>query len=92
MSGAIGGVIIGAIIYVGGGPGAWALLLITFLLASIASRLGLERKMLLGIAEERGGRRGAGNAIANCGVAAIAAIAAITTPYKAEALVAGSPR
>ena len=33
--------------------------------------------MLLGIAEERGGRRGAGNAIANTGVAAIAALAAL---------------
>ena len=40
----------------------------TFIAASIASRLGLKRKMLLGIAEERGGRRGAGNAIANTGV------------------------
>jgi uncharacterized protein (TIGR00297 family) len=44
--------------------------------------------MLLGIAEERGGRRGAGNAFANCGVAVIAAIAAVTTPYKAGALIA----
>ena len=32
--------------------------------------MGLRRKTLLGIAEERGGRRGAGNAIANTGVAA----------------------
>jgi uncharacterized protein (TIGR00297 family) len=32
--------------------------------------------MLLGIAEERGGRRGAGNAIANTGVAAVAALVA----------------
>ena len=31
-------------------------------------------RLLLGIAEERGGRRGAGNAIANTGVAAIAAV------------------
>ena len=33
--------------------------------------MGLQRKTLLGIAEERGGRRGAGNAIANTGVAAV---------------------
>ena len=56
-----------------GWPG-WALLLLTFVAASVSSRLGLRRKMLLGIAEERGGRRGAGNAIANTGVAAIAAL------------------
>ena len=88
VSGAIGGAIVGAIIYVGGGPAAWALLLLTFIFASVASRLGLRRKTLLGIAEERGGRRGAGNAFANCGVAAIAAIAAVTTPHKFQALVA----
>ena len=35
---------------------------------------GSKRKVLLGIAEERGGRRGPGNAIANTGVAAIAAV------------------
>ena len=73
LSGAIGGALVGAIIYAGGGAGAWVLLFVTFLAASVTSRLGLERKVLLGIAEERGGRRGAGNAIANCGVAAVAA-------------------
>ena len=88
VSGAIGGAAVGTIIYVGGGGGAWALLFVTFLAASITSRMGLKRKVVLGIAEERGGRRGAGNAIANCGVAAIAAIVALTTPYTSQALVA----
>jgi uncharacterized protein (TIGR00297 family) len=64
------------------------LLFATFIVASVTSRLGLKRKVLLGIAEERGGRRGAGNAIANCGVAAVAAIVAATTPYRREALLA----
>ena len=87
-SGALAGALVGTIIYVGGGAGAWALLLVTFLAASVPSRLGLARKERLGIAEERGGRRGAGNAIANCGVAAIAAMAAVTTPYAAASLAA----
>ena len=87
-SGALVGPIIGAIIYVGGGLGAWVLLLVTFLAASVTSRFGLARKARLGIAEERGGRRGAGNAIANCGVAAVAAIAAVTTPHASASLVA----
>jgi uncharacterized protein (TIGR00297 family) len=87
-SGAIAGAIVGTVIYVGGGAGAWVLLLATFLAASVTSRLGLKRKVLLGIAEERGGRRGAGNAIANCGVAAVAAIAAVTTPYRTSSLLA----
>jgi len=88
VSGAIGGAAVGTIIYVGGGAGAWVLLFVTFVAASITSRMGLKRKVVLGIAEERGGRRGAGNAIANCGVAAIAAIVALTTPYTSQALVA----
>jgi uncharacterized protein (TIGR00297 family) len=87
-SGAIGGAVVGSIIYAGAGGRAWALLFVTFLVASITSRLGLKRKVLLGIAEERGGRRGAGNAIANCGVAAIAAVAAATTPYVSSSLLA----
>jgi uncharacterized protein (TIGR00297 family) len=87
-AGAVTGFAIGVIIYAGAGGGAWVLLMITFLLASVSSRLGLERKTLLGIAEERGGRRGPGNAIANCGVAVLAAIAVATTPYAAAATLA----
>src|SRR4051812_47435661 len=77
MSGALLGAAIGITIYLGLGWPGWALLLATFIAATVASRLGLKRKMLLGIAEERGGRRGAGNAIANTGVAAIAALVAL---------------
>ena len=87
-SGAIAGAVVGAIIYAGGGAGAWAMLMVTFLAASVTSRFGLARKQQLGIAEERGGRRGAGNVIANCGVAAVAAVAAVTTPYSSNALAA----
>jgi uncharacterized protein (TIGR00297 family) len=87
-SGMIAGAFVGIVIYLGGGFAAWLLLFVTFVSASIASRLGLKRKTLLGIAEERGGRRGAGNAFANCGVAAIAAIAAATTSFPHTSLVA----
>ena len=80
--GAIGGALIGAIIYAGGGAGAWVLLLLD-LPRGVGRRRGsgCATEELLGIAEERGGRRGAGNAFANCGVAAVAAVAAVTTPY-----------
>jgi uncharacterized protein (TIGR00297 family) len=88
VSGAIGGAIVGAIIYTTGGAGAWLFLFITFVAASVASRFGLKRKTLLGIAEDRGGRRGASNAVANCGVAIVAAIAAAATPHTPAALLA----
>ena len=87
-SGTIAGAAIGIVIYAAGGWRAWLLLFLTFLVAAAASRLGMKRKVLLGIAEERGGRRGAGNAFANCGVGAIAAVAAVTTPYRADAWLA----
>ena len=78
-TGAVTGAIIGIAIAVTTGWPGWALLLATFLAASISSRLGLRRKTLLGIAEERGGRRGAGNAIANTGLATVAALLSVLT-------------
>ena len=88
LSGTIGGAIVGIVIYAAGGGRAWLLLFLTFFIAALASRIGLKRKVLLGIAEDRAGRRGAGNAFANCGVAAIAAVAAIATPYRVESWLA----
>lgn len=76
LSGAFVGAIIGAAIFVSLGWQGWVLLFITFVAAALASRTGLARKQALGIAEARGGRRGPGNAIANTGVAAIAAVLA----------------
>jgi uncharacterized protein (TIGR00297 family) len=73
-AGAVGGSVIGMIIAATTGWRGWTLLFVTFLAAAVSSRLGLRRKTLLGIAEERGGRRGVGNAIANTGFAAGAAL------------------
>jgi uncharacterized protein (TIGR00297 family) len=76
IAGAVCGAIIGTVIFASLGWRGWALLLVTFVAASSASRIGLARKQRLGIAEPRGGRRGPGNAIANTGTAAIAALLA----------------
>jgi len=76
-TGAVTGAVIGTAIAVTAGWPGWVLLLATFLAASITSRLGLRRKTLLGIAEERRGRRGAGNAIANTGFATAAALLSV---------------
>ena len=96
-SGAIAGAIIGTTIFVSAGWQGWALLLAGFLCAAVTSRMGWQRKTALGIQEERGGRRGAGNAIANTGVAMGAAlVAALSYGHQAgliamtAALVAGA--
>ena len=87
-SGAITGAIIGTIIFVCTGWSGWVMLIAAFLCAAITSRVGLRRKTLLGIEEERGGRRSAGNAIANTGVAAIAAFLAVVSYAHIGALIA----
>jgi uncharacterized protein (TIGR00297 family) len=86
--GAIAGAIIGIAVFTFTGLAGWVLLFASFLAASVSSRLGLKRKSVLGIAEERGGRRGPGNAIANTGVAAFAAALAVLSPHRDGALLA----
>jgi uncharacterized protein (TIGR00297 family) len=86
-AGALTGAALGIAIYLAAGPGAWLLLFASFLMAVLSSRLGWQRKSLLGIAEDRGGKRGPGNAIANCVVGAGCAVLAALTPHGELALV-----
>lgn len=88
LSGMLTGWAIGAAVYASLGWRGWVLLFATFLAATAASKIGADRKALLGIAEERGGRRGGGNAWANTGLAAVAALAAVLTPYREAAQLA----
>jgi len=75
-AGAVTGMIIGALMIIGTGLAGWLVLIVTFVVVSLTTRLGHARKTQAGIAEDRGGRRGPGNAIANTGVAAWAALVA----------------
>jgi uncharacterized protein (TIGR00297 family) len=88
VSGAVCGALLGTAVMLSAGWGGWILLLATFVAAVIASRLGLRRKALLGIAEPRGGRRGGGNAFANTGVAAAAGVLAATSYASGPAMIA----
>ena len=88
LSGMIVGWAIGVAVFASLGAPGWGLLFLTFVTATVTSRLGMKKKALLGIAEEREGRRGGGNAVANTGLAAIAAAAAAATPFREAALVA----
>lgn len=87
-SGAIAGALIGFVVYACSGLFGWILLFASFFVASASSRLGLKRKALLGIAERREGRRGPGNALANCLVAVGASMLAVTTPHQHLAMLA----
>lgn len=88
VAGAIVGAAIGVAVYLGTDWPGWVLLFASFLAAALATRAGYRRKALAGIAEERGGRRGAGNAIANTGMAAWAALLCLGVPQPSLAKLA----
>ncbi|HKB80821.1 MAG TPA: DUF92 domain-containing protein [Thermoanaerobaculia bacterium] len=75
LSGFITGWALGTIIILGAGPRMYVALLAFFVIGTAATRLGYRRKAREGLAQEKGGRRGAGHAFANVGVAALCAIA-----------------
>ncbi len=77
IPGAVAGAVIGMTVMAAFGWAGWLLLLATFGVASATTRMGHARKQRAGIAESRGGRRGPGNAIANTGIAAWAALMAM---------------
>ncbi|HET7435121.1 MAG TPA: DUF92 domain-containing protein [Thermoanaerobaculia bacterium] len=75
MSGALGGWVLGAILILGAGWPLYVALLVFFILGTATTKLGYARKARLGLAQEKGGRRGFSHAFSNVGVAAICAIA-----------------
>jgi uncharacterized protein (TIGR00297 family) len=78
--GALGGVVVGTIIYYFLGPQGFAVLALFVVGGSLLTRLGYGRKQRAGTAEAGEGRRGAKNALANCSVAvACALLAALTS-------------
>ena len=74
--GALGGFIVGAAIYLSLGPPGFAVLALFVVGGSVLTRIGYRSKERRGIAQSRGGRRGAKNAFANCGVALLCAFLA----------------
>ncbi|HYS53499.1 MAG TPA: DUF92 domain-containing protein [Thermoanaerobaculia bacterium] len=75
LSGFITGWLLGTIVILGGGPPMYVALLAFFIVGTACTRLGYARKARAGLAQEKGGRRGAGHAFANVGVAAICSVA-----------------
>ena len=86
VSGAVAGVLVGGTLFAFGGWRSFMMLVVFFVLGTAATKTGYARKAALGIAQERGGRRGAKNAVANCGVGALLAVVAGTSSYESLAL------
>jgi uncharacterized protein (TIGR00297 family) len=80
-SGAVAGALLGTVVLGFGGAGLYVLLWVFFAGGTLATRLGKARKEAMGKAEEKGGRRGAANVLANVSVAAFCALAAGLGPH-----------
>jgi uncharacterized protein (TIGR00297 family) len=78
-SGAAVGTLLGTAIWAFAGGPAFALLFAFFVLGTAATKLGYARKAAAGIAQEKGGRRGPGNALSKTSIPALAAVFAATT-------------
>ena len=81
-SGVVAGLLVGTLIWVAGGWPWWAVLGAFFVLGSLLTKLGYARKAARGLAEEKGGRRGWQNAVANGGVGVLAALAWLLTGWE----------
>jgi uncharacterized protein (TIGR00297 family) len=86
LSGLIGGWLLGAIILVFGGWKLYLVLLAFFVIGTVMTKIGYSGKARLGLAQEKGGRRGASHAFSNVGVAAILALAAAAIDQASAAL------
>jgi uncharacterized protein (TIGR00297 family) len=78
-SGALGGLLVGTIVYASLGPRGFAVLALFVVGGSVLTRVGYRSKQRAGTAQEHGGRRGARNALANCAVAVCCAQLAAAT-------------
>jgi uncharacterized protein (TIGR00297 family) len=73
VSGASVGWILGALLIGFGGWQLYVVLLAFFVIGTALTKVGYQRKAARGLAQEKGGRRGASHAFSNVGVAAILA-------------------
>jgi uncharacterized protein (TIGR00297 family) len=82
-SGALCGWCLGVALYACSGWRGFTLLLLFFVLGTACTKLGYAKKAMMGIAQEKGGRRGAKHAIANTAAGVLFAFLAIATGHPA---------
>jgi uncharacterized protein (TIGR00297 family) len=68
FSGAVAGALVGALVVLFGGWGAYAVLWAFFLGGTVATKLGYSRKARIGMAQADSGRRGVAHVVANVGI------------------------
>lgn len=88
--GAIAGAAMGTALFALSGWRGYLLLILLFILATSTTRLGHAGKSAMGIAEQRGGRRGAGKVLANLSAGVAFAFLAQATAHTAACTIAMS--
>jgi len=88
VSGAFWGAVLGSVLFTFAGWQGFSMLLLFFVLGTACTKFGSAKKRSLGIAQEKGGRRGAKNAFANTGTGVVCAILAVVTPFREVGLLA----
>ncbi len=83
VSGAVSGWCLGVALYALAGWRGFAMLLLFFVVATACTKIGYAKKAVLGLAQEKGGRRGAKHAFANTTAGVLFAFLAIATPHHA---------
>ena len=81
VSGGVWGWVLGTLLYGFGGWVGFLSLVVFFVLGTATTKLGYAKKAAMGIAQEKGGRRGAKNAFANTLTGVLFAILAVATPW-----------
>jgi len=81
VSGAVGGWVLGTALYTFGGWRGFLMLFLFFVLGTATTKMGYRKKEALGIAQEKGGRRGVKNAVANTLTGVVFALLAVGTAY-----------
>ena len=88
LSGFAAGLVIGTFIFTFGGWRGYLMLAAFFVVGSVTTKIGFAGKAAAGIAQEKGGARGAKNALANCGTGVFLILLAAITPHGAWLAVA----
>ena len=81
VSGAVWGWVLGTSLYGLAGWRGFLMLFVFFVLGTATTKLGYAKKAALGIAQEKGGRRGPRNAFANTSTGVLFAFLAVATPW-----------
>jgi uncharacterized protein (TIGR00297 family) len=80
-SGFMAGLVVGTFIFTFGGWRGYLMLIGFFVVGSVTTKIGYAGKAAAGIAQEKGGARGAKNALANCGTGLFLILLAAITPH-----------